>query len=492
MQKGLGLLSRNKLLAVALELPLAFYLLSLALNPAFIFEACSEHGDFAVIGLRTISARKLELLLGPYSRFGFSHPGPITFYFYALVTPLLSWVSSPSGQIILAQVILNFLGLSWALFLVGQSTKNIFHQILAFAIFLLAIGNARDGTLFSTWNPASVIVPCYLTLISAGVFSTGKAKALIPLLVGAVFCIENHLSLAPVIAVVFFIATTFYFLSKEREKISIRLILLSLLWLSITLGPPIVEALSNPSFGNLGKIYRFMQTKGDTPNIYEAFALVFGFFRAPFFGFFPVTALVLPLIIFGFSIWTCPNPSSFIYKLRVILLAAVITSAISALGVKDGLHRYIFWYQYALVAGSYFVLLISFLESEKIHAKLGSGFWKFSTAIILATTLALTILEFIPPDSELRCGKRNEILSRFELSKDSLYRLRTYKHSDWKFIADLMLQMERQGFSGCVDSDWEFMFGPTYTCVYRKSASPWNTMNYKLLDYRSTPEKDDI
>jgi hypothetical protein len=56
-----------------------------------------EIGDEALIGLQTIRAGHLAEGVGPYSRAGFHHPGPINFYLYAAAETVFPFIKAP-GQ----------------------------------------------------------------------------------------------------------------------------------------------------------------------------------------------------------------------------------------------------------------------------------------------------------------------------------------------------------------------------------------------------------
>src|SRR5215472_15764047 len=67
-------------LAVLVAIPLSPYLIQLIRTgvPRFVVE-----GDYAGLELGARQAWHGKMLLGPYSRFGFSHPGPLYFYLLA-------------------------------------------------------------------------------------------------------------------------------------------------------------------------------------------------------------------------------------------------------------------------------------------------------------------------------------------------------------------------------------------------------------------------
>ena len=170
---------------------------AVALSGAAVFVArggrpVTPVSDTAVIESYTLYASRAQLLVGPYSRYGWHHPGPLYFYLLAPVytlagqsTPGLSagaLLINVASIVVLACVLVRSAG--------GWLTVAVTASVAVYAW--------RVAPLFvSAWNPHVVVLPlAALTVVAAAV--TSGEIGLLPLGVGlASFVMQTHLGVVP-------------------------------------------------------------------------------------------------------------------------------------------------------------------------------------------------------------------------------------------------------------------------------------------------------
>jgi hypothetical protein len=155
-------------------------------------------GDGAVIELYTLHATELQQLLGPYSRFGWHHPGPAMFYalapFYALSGR--ATVSLEGGALAVNAVALLIVG--WTLW------RSRAGPMLSLAICgVLALYVLRVPLILSSaWNPHLPVLPFVALVVVSAAVATGDAPLLPLTAVVASFVAQTHLGLLVVSALI--------------------------------------------------------------------------------------------------------------------------------------------------------------------------------------------------------------------------------------------------------------------------------------------------
>ncbi|MCB1171758.1 MAG: hypothetical protein KDK25_15530, partial [Leptospiraceae bacterium] len=217
-----------------------------------------EMGDIALIARQNALASDFDVLRGAYSRLGFFHPGPISFYWMALVDWLLpnSWFAEYSHYypycmaIWLANALMG-LGALGAARRVGLSLLN---RLLLLSLIVFFLWHLGGHLFFSPWGPHLTILPMLwfcLNLIRAG---EGDFSALPGLAFASIWILHSHagslIYLGPSLLYLLFL---WYRLSRERplNRASIQIpFLLGMAILLLGLSLPIYEALTNEG-GNI-------------------------------------------------------------------------------------------------------------------------------------------------------------------------------------------------------------------------------------------------
>ncbi|WP_291776694.1 hypothetical protein [Luteibacter sp.] len=211
-----------------------------------------EVGDIGANALNIIDARSFSDLYGNYSRWGFNHPGPFFFYWYAggqwLFHDVAHLVASAHQADILAGILLQSGLIAGAISLLATTTRRAVVLpllIIVATIVLTYAGNA----IASVWMPHVLLGPYILLLVACSFLACGRLNML-PLSVLMV-CILCHghvaqplMSIPPLL-----VAVAFYAQACRREGSSpsailrkaIKPLLVSLLIMAIFLLPIVID-----------------------------------------------------------------------------------------------------------------------------------------------------------------------------------------------------------------------------------------------------------
>jgi hypothetical protein len=210
--------------------------------------------DIAVIELYARDALAGKLLVGPYSRFGWHHPGPSYFYLiapsYALAGQQPAALAAGAAAIMTAAVAL----IAWtaARSYGSMVTAALLASIAAYLVRLPDLAT-------SPWNPHVIVMPMIAMIVVSAVVACGDL-ALLPISVFlASFVVQTHLALAPLAASVVTVSAIAG-LSDARRRAqytrSVRPVRLTV-WVMIALWflPAAEQAAHTP--GNVTLLWRF-------------------------------------------------------------------------------------------------------------------------------------------------------------------------------------------------------------------------------------------
>ena len=160
-------------------------------------------GDQAVLELWSRSAAHGKALLGPYSRFGWNHPGPALFYWFApfyLVTG-----QRPEGLGI-ASLLLVVGGLGYVSVLVGRVVGRAGAWTAAAVALAFVLATGTDW-FDETWNPVVIVAPMIVLGVACAGVVAGRRWCLVAAVACATFSIQTHVGTLPVAFVWSAIAT---------------------------------------------------------------------------------------------------------------------------------------------------------------------------------------------------------------------------------------------------------------------------------------------
>jgi hypothetical protein len=218
-------------------------------------------GDTALIEMNVRDVGHLPLL-GPYSRFGWNHPGPILYYVLAI--PFRLSGSSSTG-LLAGSLVLNIIAIAFAA-LIARRVGGRVAMIATLAVAVLIVHGLGSADLMSPWNPEITVLPTLVVLVTAWAVASGYLGALPALAISASFVVQTHVGYGPVVVALVLLALAFVVVDQVRTRDDRRRLVryagyaglaVVVLWL-----PPIIEQFTHHP-GNLGKLVLFSRRAGD-------------------------------------------------------------------------------------------------------------------------------------------------------------------------------------------------------------------------------------
>ena len=226
-----------------------------------------EVSDGAILEIYTLGALKGKLLVGPYSRFGWHHPGPLFLY---LEAPWY-WLSGlHTAGMQAGAIAINVTAIAVLLWIVSRLASDAAIVALSSAAAYYVV---RTGDMIaSVWNPHVIILPMLAFVVVAAAIATpgvatpyvGRVLSdpargrstdppctwlIVSFVVLGSFLVQTHLAMAPLVAAVGVVAIVAS--RRARQPWMTACVAAIVLWL-----PPIVEQLTHRP-GNVAKIIRF-------------------------------------------------------------------------------------------------------------------------------------------------------------------------------------------------------------------------------------------
>src|SRR5450755_950752 len=186
--------------------PFAVLLTVLGVRNRFLFSTrLFEQGDAGANSIRIQRAMHFTLLVGNYSREGFSHPGPAYMYVQAfgqwLFESGLHVVPTAWNAHMLAIFVLNSALLALAVLIVYGWTRSLRAATACFAV-VLVFGAVHAPAINSDWMPYMYVVMYCVFLVAAASVAAGHARDLWIFALTGWFLIHGHacfLFIVPVI-----------------------------------------------------------------------------------------------------------------------------------------------------------------------------------------------------------------------------------------------------------------------------------------------------
>ena len=214
-------------------------------------------GDGALIESYTLLATQGKLVVGPYSRYGWHHPGPLYFW---IAAPFYALANFKSAGIHVAVQCINASSIIVAAWVAARFASP---QLIAalFAATVAYFWRARE-ILVSFWNPHVSIVPTIALTVVCAAIAAGEVT-LIPLAATlASFIAQTYIGLLPFAAGLSSIAITTAIAAsridhgvwidpKTSRVLNLTAWLLIILW-----SGPLADQMAN-SPGNLTRIWHF-------------------------------------------------------------------------------------------------------------------------------------------------------------------------------------------------------------------------------------------
>jgi hypothetical protein len=156
----------------------------------------------------------LHAQLGPYSRFGWSHPGPAFSY---LLAPVYLVSGHDPRAFFLGSLLVNgaaAVGLVW----VVRRQGGEWCSRAAAALVCCAVLAAGVPTVTSFWNPDVEALPVLLCLVLAAAAVAGSGLSLIALAVVGSYCVQTDVGTGPTVGAVAVLGTLGYAVFMWRDR----------------------------------------------------------------------------------------------------------------------------------------------------------------------------------------------------------------------------------------------------------------------------------
>lgn len=232
-------------------------------------------GDYSLIELRARAVGTAHTpLVGPYSRFGWNHPGPALFF--ALAAPYRLLAGQSKGVLLGTVLIAAAATVAVVVTLLRVDQPKV---VAAFALLVVAalVHGLGPAFLWDPWNPFVIVLPFLAFVLAVWYAASGEVRAL-PVAVGlASFVMQTHVSLAPEAVALLALATVWLIAAARdgdsRRKLR-RSVLVSSGVFAVMWAPPIHQEFT-PHGGNLSTLWRFWTSShGDTVGFASATRLL--------------------------------------------------------------------------------------------------------------------------------------------------------------------------------------------------------------------------
>jgi hypothetical protein len=206
--------------------------------------------DFAVTELYVELATRGELLVGPYSRFGWHHPGPLYFY---VIAPLYAFSGHRAATLYGGAAAINFVAVLALAYVLARESRLLATTVLvACAAFAWRV----PRFLASPWTAHVPVLSSLAFIALAASVMSGRIQMLPWMIVFGSFAAQTHVGLVPLVVVVSTGAVLSIAWNRAADATRTRSIIASaviavMLWL-----PTILEGLLHHG-GNLAALWRF-------------------------------------------------------------------------------------------------------------------------------------------------------------------------------------------------------------------------------------------
>ena len=225
--------------------------------------------DWALLELRIRDVGSADTpFVGPYSRFGWNHPGPLLFL---LIAPFYRLLGADGGAMFAGAAILNLVCIAGILLISHRLGGRRLMVVTGLGLTLLTLG--AGPTIADPWNPYLALLPFALFLLAAASVANGDLVMLPVAIATGSFTVQAHIGYAVLVALVALWATAMALVMTRRRWIegqrptprrlaaigATSLALLALAWVM----PAIEQATTDP--GNLTEILDYFTTNTEEP-----------------------------------------------------------------------------------------------------------------------------------------------------------------------------------------------------------------------------------
>lgn len=216
-------------------------------------------GDIGVTDLRVRDVWNGHIpLVGPFSRFGWSHPGPAMFLLLALPNGLFghaSWTTLVGGAALQGVAIVWLAVLAW---------RRGGLSLLVAVMTAVSLVYASTGTwvVLVPWNPYVALPFFCLVIFQVWLVATGEPKHLPGLAFVASFLVQTHVGYLPLVAALLVVGGVFTWRDRRatstpwRRPLVFAGAITAVMWIL-----PVIDVILDPP-GNLAHMFKYFLTGG--------------------------------------------------------------------------------------------------------------------------------------------------------------------------------------------------------------------------------------
>jgi len=491
---------------LAISIPLFSILHALVLG--LFHKPVFPTGDEAVIEIYTIHASHWSQLLGPYSRFGWNHPGPAYFY---LLLPIYELLGRSSAAVSLGAFLIN-LSVMIGIIVTVQKCMRRECSVLAFYVPLTIYLRFLCRVMTSAWNPDIVILPACALFFTCGALSVGHIGTVPVVVLLASFVSQTQVGCIPTVFAVMCVSVVscwVYYCRKSRSTADggdrkgtrrdwlwfvVAAMALMVMWL-----PPLIEQCSGES-GNFAKLYAFFGKAREAHSIQEAFPVVAEQLAAPFAvlcgvstgSLFAATVVVALIMLFVAGTWAGrKRQRDYCASLCLLAGVGIVVGLWSATRIEGEIFGYLIKWMSCFgvigLAGALGALLPQFE-----HASVGSKMSMLRKAGLVVGVLlccwaaaagVVNIYRFprpsITPTHRETVGRMYQALQSYLHENQVADPMVVIDHPVWPFATGMVLQMYKNDLAFSVEDKSLFMYG-------RQFAGPAMTPSIEI-EFSSEP-----
>ncbi|HWE70709.1 MAG TPA: hypothetical protein VG205_10115 [Acidimicrobiales bacterium] len=474
-----------------------------------------HYGDQAVLASRVGDAMRFHVELGPYSRFGWSHPGPALFYLQA---PVYSLSNTNSRSLFVGSLLINGICIVATLAVVRRFAGewSALWATAVVGVVLLALGANAIETF---WNPDLEAAAVLLVMVLTAGAVSGSGLSVVGVAMVGSYVVQTDVGTVPLVGVMAVVSVIGYVTQRvlrprgrHRRRVDARggrvlpavLLVLGVAVVAVAWIPPLVQQFRGHP-GNLSALYDFFSHPtataakyGSTHSLSAAWAVVANSTTSVPFGNVSATAAMTTaaagrqwtvgvwaaLALIG-MVWAVWRRRWFAFGLGLTTLVGLVVSVIAVERIVGPIGNYLaFWMELVPVPAvvGIGVLTVEAVSRRRTAAGASTGvreppptapWWRVGLGWGLAVLLLLPVVgvagqlgrgsALVDSEGNLEIAQ----LTGFTVAhlKPSSERgvLVVMGNADrWPEASGLVLQLTQDGYQPTVTSIWGFMFTPRY------------------------------
>jgi hypothetical protein len=432
-------------------------------------------GDGAVLELHTWQAAHGLQLLGPYSRFSWSHPGPAMFY---LAAPLYEALHE-RGPALNVFALLSNLIVAIAIVLTARRLRgDSFAWVTAACLAVLELV-AIPILPANYWNPVLPVLPLVLLSLLTVRLALGALTVLPAFLLIASAIVQTHVGFAPVVGVLT-VLTLIGLVGRDAPTGARRWQLdPHRRWILLTASGVVVLCWILPTYeavtthpSNIARLVEFFTaTNPDT----QSWGRVFNILRdqlamMPIAVLLPlrpfmatpgtVTSTVLVFVQIGVVVAALVfgrrRSDEVLCLLAIVTLAEMAVSVVAIRGIRGAVFPYLLYW---VVVPGFMTLAVAAAWIIRSHK-----WWTMGCVGLAAWFTALVVLSSVDRwrvfgDKDVAAEQLARDVERFVTSESLNQPVIRIAGENWPTAAAVILQLRKDGIPFVVEPQWTFVFG---------------------------------